>query len=178
MLFRSEIADMTHLSLKEIDLFINEGMKRPISMDSPLQEGDDLCVGDSISETTFGEPDKELIQSSIKIDLLQWLQILPERDASIIKQFFGIDGHGLNKLDRDILKQIIQNFDGGPVGVETLAAMTGEDRETLEDVIEPYLLRIGFLQKTARGRVIPMQKMPYLRRLLCGVTTDEQGQLF
>lgn len=93
-------------------------------------------------------------------------------------QFFGIDAHGLNKLDRDILKQIIQNFDGGPVGIETLAAMTGEDRETLEDVIEPYLLRLGFLQKTARGRMIPVQKMPYLRRILCGAVTDEQGQLF
>ena len=87
-----EIASVTHLSLKEVDLFINEGMKRPISMDSPLQEGDDLCVGDSISETTFGGPDKELLANSIKTDLLQWLQILPERDANIVKQFFGIEG--------------------------------------------------------------------------------------
>lgn len=87
-----EIAAVTHLSLKEVDLFVNEGMRRPISMDSPLQDGDDLCVGDSISETTFGDPDKELLQSSVKIDLLKWMQILPERDAKIVKEFFGLDG--------------------------------------------------------------------------------------
>ena len=102
-------------------------------------------------------------------------------DAPVVEmalQFFGIDEHGLNKIDRDLLKQILENFNGGPVGVETLAAMTGEDRETLEDVIEPFLLRIGFLQKTARGRMIPLQKIPYLRRTLCGVVTDEQIDIF
>jgi RNA polymerase primary sigma factor len=87
-----EISSVTHLSLKEVDLFINEGMKRPISMDSPLQDGDDLCVGDSIAETTFGGPDTDLLVASVKTDLLQWLQILPERDATIVKQFFGIEG--------------------------------------------------------------------------------------
>lgn len=87
-----EIASVTHLSLKEVDLFINEGMKRPISMDSPLQDGDDLCVGDSIAETTFGGPDTDLLVASVKTDLLQWLEILPERDATIVKQFFGLEG--------------------------------------------------------------------------------------
>ena len=102
-------------------------------------------------------------------------------DATIVDQalnFLGIDDDGFNKLDRDMLTYILQNFDGGPVGVETLAALTGEDRETLEDVVEPFLLRTGFLQKTVRGRAIPSKKIPYLRRRLLGEKCEEQGGLF
>jgi Holliday junction DNA helicase RuvB len=92
--------------------------------------------------------------------------------------FLGIDDDGLNKLDRDLLTQILVNFDGGPVGVETLAALTGEDRETIEDVVEPFLLRMGLLQKTARGRAIPPKKIPLLRRKLLGEKTVIQSGLF
>jgi holliday junction DNA helicase RuvB len=102
-------------------------------------------------------------------------------DTALVEQalcFLGIDDDGLNKLDRDLLTHILRDFDGGPVGVETLAAMTGEDRETLEDVIEPFLLRMGLLQKTPRGRIIPAKKMLYLRRKLLGERGDEQGNLF
>jgi Holliday junction DNA helicase RuvB len=102
-------------------------------------------------------------------------------DATVVDQalnFLGIDDDGFNKLDRDMLTYILQNFDGGPVGVETLAALTGEDRETLEDVVEPFLLRTGFLQKTVRGRAIPSKKIPYLRRRLLGENSDAQSGLF
>jgi Holliday junction DNA helicase RuvB len=102
-------------------------------------------------------------------------------DVAVVNQalrFLGIDEDGLNKLDRELLTFIIKDFDGGPVGVETLAAMTGEDRETLEDVVEPFLLRQGLLQKTPRGRMIPARKMPILRRKLLGETTSEQNTLF
>ncbi len=93
-------------------------------------------------------------------------------------RFLGIDEDGLNKLDRDLLAHILKDFDGGPVGVETLAALTGEDRETIEDVVEPFLLRMGLLQKTPRGRAIPPKKIPILRRKLLGQTVSEQGLLF
>ncbi|MBM3893294.1 Holliday junction branch migration DNA helicase RuvB [Candidatus Dependentiae bacterium] len=93
-------------------------------------------------------------------------------------RFLGIDEDGLNKLDRDLLAHILKDFDGGPVGVETLAALTGEDRETIEDVVEPFLLRMGFLQKTPRGRAIPSKKIPILRRKLLGQAVSEQGLLF
>jgi len=102
-------------------------------------------------------------------------------DMNIVNQaleFLGIDEQGLNKLDRDLLGHIIKDFDGGPVGVETLAALTGEDRETLEDVVEPFLIRMGLLQKTPRGRMIPAKKMPYLRRKLFDEIIDEQNSLF
>lgn len=83
-------------------------------------------------------------------------------------KFLGIDEDGLNKLDREILSFIIKDFNGGPVGVETLAAMTGEDKETLEDVCEPFLIRMGLLQKTTRGRQINPRKLPFLRFKLFG----------
>ena len=64
-----------------------------------------------------------------------------------------VDQYGLDKLDRRILQTLIVNFQGGPVGLETLAAAIGEDSGTLEDVYEPYLLQNGFLNRTPRGRM-------------------------
>lgn len=64
-----------------------------------------------------------------------------------------IDGIGLDASDRRFLLAIIEKYQGGPVGLETIAATTAEDIRTIEEVIEPYLLQIGFLQKTSRGRV-------------------------
>jgi Holliday junction DNA helicase RuvB len=64
-----------------------------------------------------------------------------------------IDVLGLDELDRKFLRTIVEKFDGGPVGLDTVAASIGEDRDTIEDVYEPYLLQIGFLNRTPRGRV-------------------------
>jgi Holliday junction DNA helicase RuvB len=64
-----------------------------------------------------------------------------------------VDPLGLDLMDRRLLQAIIQKFDGGPVGIESLAAAIGEERDTIEDVIEPYLIQNGFLQRTPRGRI-------------------------
>ena len=64
-----------------------------------------------------------------------------------------VDPHGFDSMDRRLLKTIIEKFDGGPVGIESLAAAVGEERGTIEDVIEPYLIQQGFMMRTARGRV-------------------------
>lgn len=65
-----------------------------------------------------------------------------------------IDELGLDSVDKKVIKCIIENFNGGPVGIETLAASTGEEKNTIEDVYEPYLLQIGFLNRTPRGRIV------------------------
>jgi Holliday junction DNA helicase RuvB len=65
----------------------------------------------------------------------------------------GIDFQGLDHVDRDILKTIIQKFGGGPVGLNTIAASTSEDQDTIEDIYEPYLIKLGFLDRTPRGRI-------------------------
>ena len=73
--------------------------------------------------------------------------------ANFALDLLEVDSYGLDKLDRRILQTMIRNFQGGPVGLETLAAAIGEDSGTLEDVYEPYLLQNGFLNRTPRGRM-------------------------
>ncbi len=73
-----------------------------------------------------------------------------------------VDRMGLDRVDRLLLETIVNKFDGGPVGVDTLAAATQEAVETIEDVCEPYLLQIGFLQRTPRGRVVTRRGMEHL----------------
>ena len=73
--------------------------------------------------------------------------------ANFALDLLEVDSYGLDKLDRRILQTMIRNFQGGPVGLETLAAAIGEDAGTLEDVYEPYLLQNGFLGRTPRGRI-------------------------
>ncbi|MHC4469239.1 MAG: Holliday junction branch migration DNA helicase RuvB, partial [Planctomycetota bacterium] len=65
-----------------------------------------------------------------------------------------IDALGLDELDRNFLRALVKVYDGGPAGIEALAATLGEERDTLEDVVEPYLLQIGFVRRTKRGREI------------------------
>lgn len=73
--------------------------------------------------------------------------------AHAAMQMLRVDPEGFDELDRRLLRMIVDNFDGGPVGVESLAAALSEERGTLEDVVEPYLIQQGFLVRTARGRM-------------------------
>ena len=66
----------------------------------------------------------------------------------------GVDGLGLERLDREILSAIIERFNGGPVGIDTIAASIGEERVTIEDVYEPYLIQSGLLYRTQKGRMV------------------------
>ena len=73
--------------------------------------------------------------------------------AAFALDLMEVDRYGLDQTDRNILRMMIENYQGGPVGLETLAASIGEDAGTIEDVYEPYLLQHGFIQRTPRGRV-------------------------
>lgn len=74
----------------------------------------------------------------------------------------GVDEYGLESLDRELLRLIIQRFKGGPVGIDTIAASIGEDRVTIEDVYEPYLIQAGFLHRTQKGRMVSEQAYKHL----------------
>jgi Holliday junction DNA helicase RuvB len=76
-----------------------------------------------------------------------------ESVAAEALQLFQVDPCGLDWTDRKMLSVIIEHFNGGPVGLETIAAATGEDTQTIEEVYEPYLMQIGYLSRTSRGRV-------------------------
>ena len=73
-----------------------------------------------------------------------------------------VDPQGLDLMDRKLLEAIIHKFDGGPVGVDSLAAAIGEERDTIEDVIEPYLIQHGYLQRTPRGRTATLTTWRHL----------------
>jgi len=79
--------------------------------------------------------------------------IITQEIAAQALGMLEVDPQGLDLMDRKLLEAIVHKFDGGPVGVESLAAAIGEERDTIEDVIEPYLIQNGFLQRTPRGRV-------------------------
>ena len=86
----------------------------------------------------------------------------------------GIDEHGLDDMDRTILATLIDKFNGGPVGVNSLSVAVSEDAATIEDVYEPYLIKEGFIQRTHRGRIAQAQAYHLLGRTI----TEQQQRLF
>ena len=99
---------------------------------------------------------------------------ITERIANSSLDCLRIDDFGLDNTDRSLLRLIIEKFDGGPVGVETLSAALGEDVRTIEDVCEPYLLQAGFIQRTPRGRKVSPEALRYLGYK----SNSAQGNLF
>lgn len=86
---------------------------------------------------------------------------LSEAIAIAALDMMEVDPHGLDWMDRQLLKAIMEKFDGGPVGIDSLAAAIGEERGTIEDVIEPYLIQQGFMMRTPRGRVVTKRSWAY-----------------
>jgi len=93
--------------------------------------------------------------------------------VSAALELYDVDAIGLDRLDRAILDAIIGRFDGGPVGLNTLAVSVGEEPETIESVVEPFLVRIGMLTRTPRGRVATRRAWDHL-----GVRRPDTGALF
>ncbi|MAW07910.1 MAG: Holliday junction branch migration DNA helicase RuvB [Halobacteriovoraceae bacterium] len=89
-------------------------------------------------------------------------KLISEVEVNDSLKLMEIDSVGLDRMDRKILKTINEFYGGGPVGIESLCATLNEDRGTLEDVYEPYLLKIGFLKRTPRGREITQQAIDHL----------------
>lgn len=85
-----------------------------------------------------------------------------------------VDALGLDRVDRSMLTQMIDKFAGGPVGLDTLSATTGEDAGTIEDVYEPYLLQLGFIMRTPRGRVVMPAAYEHLGRAIPAAPSAEQ----
>ncbi|MEW5725176.1 MAG: Holliday junction branch migration DNA helicase RuvB [Thermodesulfobacteriota bacterium] len=101
--------------------------------------------------------------------------VITNQVADQALQMLAVDQNGLDNLDRKILSTIINKFDGGPVGIDTLATSVGEESDTIEDVYEPFLIQQGFLHRTPRGRVATRLAYEHL-----GLSPEqkEQGELF
>ena len=102
-------------------------------------------------------------------------RVTPERTRQAL-ELEAIDDAGLDEQDRTLLRTIIEVYDGGPVGIEALAATLGEERDTLEDVLEPYLLQHGFVTRTRQGRRATKKAYDHLR-VHYDPPTD-QGEMF
>ncbi len=90
-----------------------------------------------------------------------------------------IDKRGFDKMDRRILTTIIDKFNGGPVGIDTLSTALSEERDAIEDLYEPYLIQEGFINRTPRGRVATPSAYAHLGRVLeKGSVKDKQKKLF
>lgn len=85
----------------------------------------------------------------------------------------GIDKAGLDELDRKVLKLILNSYNGGPVGIESLAASLSEETDTIEDMVEPYLLKVGYLKRTSRGRLATKLAFEHF-----GIKYEKQEELF
>jgi holliday junction DNA helicase RuvB len=88
-------------------------------------------------------------------------------------ELYDVDEQGLDRLDRAVLQAIVERFDGGPVGLSTLAVSVGEEAETIEAVVEPYLVRTGLLARTPRGRVATARAWQHLGREPQSTTLDD-----
>jgi Holliday junction DNA helicase RuvB len=88
---------------------------------------------------------------------------ITEETADAALAMLDVDELGLDDVDRRILRAIVDKFDGGPVGIETLAAATSEETDTIMDVYEPYLIQLGFLQRTPRGRIVTRRGYEHLK---------------
>ena len=91
-------------------------------------------------------------------------------------RMLDVDANGLDVMDRKLLEAVIEKFGGGPVGVENLAAAIGEERDTIEDVLEPFLIQQGYLQRTQRGRVATA--LAYRHFGLAPASLQAGGELF
>jgi Holliday junction DNA helicase RuvB len=80
--------------------------------------------------------------------------VIDRKTADAALNRMEVDALGLDLVDRRILEAMIRHYNGGPVGLDTLAAVTGEEAITIEDVYEPYLMQLGFINRTPRGRVV------------------------
>lgn len=103
--------------------------------------------------------------------------IINKKSADEALSMLEIDKIGLDKTDKAMIKTIIEVFSGGPVGLETLAATTGEDSNTIEDVYEPYLMQLGFVQRTPRGRCVTKLCYEYFGIPYTSETSSEQISL-
>ena len=90
--------------------------------------------------------------------------IIDSAIAQKAMDILGIDDFGLDELDRKILETILKKFNGGPVGINTLASAVGEEKATLEEVYEPFLMRLGFLNRSLRGRVITQKGIAHIQK--------------
>jgi Holliday junction DNA helicase RuvB len=104
--------------------------------------------------------------------------VITQEVAKGALDMLGVDGCGLDKMDRHIMLTIMQKFNGGPIGLDTLSAAVSEEKDTLEDVYEPFLIQMGFIKRTPRGRVATQLAYTHFGLSMDCRDSHEQKKLF
>jgi Holliday junction DNA helicase RuvB len=163
-----------------LELYTPEELTRIVTRSASIL---DIAIeGDGAAEIARRSRGTPRIANRILKRVRDYAQVRAEGviTAPVADQALGmleIDGLGLDAIDRRMLRSIIDNFTGGPVGLDTLAATIGEESITLEDVYEPFLLQIGFLNRTPRGRCVTRRAYEHLGLTYDDGQTIDNGQL-
>ncbi len=126
---------------------------------------------------------KEIIVRSAFVRVREYAEVYSDslisyKEAKAALELLEVDAQGFDRVDNKILEAIIDNFNGGPVGIETLSYFIGEELGTIEDVYEPYLLQKGFIVRTARGRTATDKAYNHLGRVRGKKVTKKQTSFF
>ena len=145
------VARLEFYSPEELTLIVNRSAKL---LEVPIEEGGAL----EIARRSRGTPRiaNRLLRRVRDFAEVKATGTVTSEVADMALRMLEVDAVGLDLMDRKLLSAVIEKFGGGPVGVENLAAAIGEERDTIEDVLEPYLIQQGYLQRTPRGRVATM----------------------
>jgi holliday junction DNA helicase RuvB len=164
-----------------LDFYPVSDLERIVSRSAKLLEIDcDTDGARALAERARGTPRiaNRLVRRVRDFAQVEGNGVIDRRIVDIACDRLGIDVAGLDEMDRRLLGVLIDHYDGGPVGVETIAAALAEPRDTVEDVYEPYLLQQGFLGRTPRGRVATKKAYEHLKKVMPPQGTTNQGSLF
>ncbi len=159
----------------KLDFYTNDEMKEILRRSAKLLNIKvDEAALDTIGRASRFTPRiaNRLLKRARDFSQVQNQVTLTQAHAREALELLGIDELGLEKTDRNILRALAEQFKGGPAGLKSIAAAIGEEDDTIEDVYEPYLMRLGFLTRTARGRIITDEARKHL-----GLITDAQHTL-
>lgn len=167
--------------IQRVEFYNDEDLKKIVTrsasiLDIPIQEEGAM----EIARRSRGTP---RVANRILRRVRDFAQI--EGDGVITKKIsmhglnmLGVDELGLDKMDRNIMLTIINNYDGGPIGLDTLAAAVCEEKDTIEDVYEPFLIQKGFIKRTPRGRVATRPAYTHFNLEFKGDKEEAQKRLF
>ncbi len=155
--------------IHRLELYTNDELKTIVKRSAGILKIDITDKGaEEIASRSRGTPRiaNRLLKRVRDFAQVQGNGTITDKIADSALSSLEIDKLGLDNIDRTMLETIIKKFAGGPVGVETLASAIGEDIDTIEDVYEPYLMQMGFLNRTPRGRTATIDAYKHLRNFL------------
>ena len=152
-------------AVHRLDFYDDEAMKTIVARSARIMDIE--AEGDGVSEIARRARGTPRVANRLLRRVRDYAQVMADGviTAETAREALArmeVDAQGLDDIDRRVLSSIIEKFDGGPVGLDTLAASISEDSDTIEDVYEPYLLQLGFLDRTPRGRVATRRAYDHL----------------